>query len=219
MTRLLRTRLVLALALAAGAAAPLGARTVVVTDQDCERMAVISPDAPALSWAAHEYPPGVSTTKYTLPLKAGKSFLIAFPLAAVPKGQRITRAELVVPVASLDGGARRVTVRRVLGDWGAGVNHKYRRQLPKKVEWTKPGAASASDLAAKPTAVLKVESTGEKAVNVTEDVELWYSGAAGNNGWAFTVEEQASSLQLFSPLSTYPNGMGAWKLRITYEPE
>jgi hypothetical protein len=213
---------VLALSLApclvGAVAAPLRAKTIHVTDLDCERMAVISPDAPEMSWAANESPPGLHTTKYTLYLKTGKAFLIVFPLDGIPKGQRITQAELTVPIPSVVG-TQRLTVRRVLGDWGPGVNHKYRRQTPKKVEWDKPGATSATDLAAKASTVLKVDSIGEKTINVTEDIELWYSGAAKNNGWAFRVEEDSSYLHLASPLSTYPNGYGAWKLRITYEPE
>jgi hypothetical protein len=53
-------------------------------------------------------------------------------------------------------------------------------------------------------------------LNVTEDVELWHGGAAPNEGWMLTVEEQGVSLSLLPPsFST----RGSWKLRITYEPQ
>jgi hypothetical protein len=204
--------------LALVATTPAAARTITITDQDCERMAVLNSAAPEVGWTAHEVHPGVYTTKYHLYLKPETTFLLAFPLDSIPKGQRITQAELVVPVHYVDR-ERKLTMRRVLADWGAGVNHQYRRQRPKKAEWAKPGAAGAADCAAKPSAVVKVEAAGDKTVNVTEDVELWYSGAAANNGWAFRFEDQAGYFYLLSPLSTYPAGAGSWKLRITYEPE
>ena len=210
-------RLLAALVLLAFAA-PAPARTIVVTDQDTERMAVIAPAAPDLSWAAIEGAPGVYGTKYTMYLTPGKAFLLALPLDAIPKGQRITRAELILPVHYAVP-EQRVTIRRVLADWGPGVNYKYRRQRPKAVEWAKPGAAGAADCAPKATAVVKADAAGEKTANVTEDVELWYGGAASNHGWALTVEDLYAAIHLLSPLSTYPRGIETWKLRITYEPE
>ncbi len=212
------TRRLLALLLAAATAGTAPARTVVLTDQDTERMAVLSAAAPDVSWAAYELFPGGFTGKYTLNLTPSKTFLLAFPLGGIPRGQRITAAEFLLPVNAV-GSEQRVTVRRVLADWGAGVSHKYRTQRPAPAEWARPGATGASDRAAKATAVLKVDAAGEKAVNVTEDVELWYGGAAANHGWAVTVEDTYGSIQFLSPLSTYPNGAGSWKLRITYEPE
>ena len=212
------TRRLLALLLAAATAGTAPARTILLTDQDTERMAVLAAGAPDLSWAAHELHPGGFTGKYTLHLTPSKSFLIAYPLGGIPRGQRISAAELLMPVHYAVP-EQRVTVRRVLADWGAGVNHKYRKQRPTPVEWARPGATGASDRAAKATAVVKVDAAGEKAVNVTEDVELWYGGAAANHGWAVTVEDTYGNIQFLSPLSTYPNGAGSWKLRVTYEPE
>ena len=54
----------------------------------------------------------------------------------------------------------------------------------------------------------------EESVNVTGDVELWYSGAAENRGWMLTMEDDFY-IRLASP--SYSNH-GSWKLRITYEP-
>jgi hypothetical protein len=213
-----RLRLAVIAALLA-VAAPAPARTIVLTDEDCERMAAICADAPELSWAGDQVGPGVYSTKTTLHLRNGTAFLIAFPLDKLPKGQRITNAELVVPVHYAEG-EHRVTVRRVLGSWGPGVCHRYRMVRPRPVEWARAGAsAPASDCAARATAQLRIDARGEKTVNVTEDVELWYTGAAANQGWVFHAEDQNASLHLVSPVSTYPNGRGAWKLRITYEPE
>jgi hypothetical protein len=200
-------------------AVPAAARTIVLTDEDCERVAALSPDTPRLSWAAEEIYPGVYSTKFSMVLKSGKALLIAFPLDKIPKGQRITNAELVVPVNYVEG-EQRLTVRRILGSWGAGVCYQYRTVRPKPVEWTRPGAtASGSDFAAKATAQVRISDRSPKTVNVTEDVELWYTGAAANQGWMFRLEDQNAHLQLLSPLSHYPAGRGAWKLRITYEPE
>ena len=82
------------------------------------------------SWAANECNPGVYSTKFHAgSLRAGKAFLIAFPLDKVPKGQRITNAELVIPVHHVES-EQRLTIRRILGDWGAGVCYKYRMRSP-----------------------------------------------------------------------------------------
>jgi hypothetical protein len=195
------------------------ARTIVITDEDCERMAAIASEAPRLSWAAYESGPGTWTTQFWLDLRTSRSLLIAFPLDKIPKGQRITNAELVFIVAHVEND-QRLTFRRILGDWGIGVCHDYRMVRPKKLTWGMAGArALSTDCAAKASAVARISSKGEKSVNVTEDVELWYTGAAKNQGWIVRVEDQSSSLQLYSPLSWYPSGRGKWQLRITYEPE
>ena len=80
-------------------------------------------------------------------------------------------------------------------------------------------AAPSADCAAKATAHVHINAIGDRTINVTEDVELWYTGGAGNHGWVFRIEDQSAQLQLLSPLSSYPAGRGSWKLRITYEPE
>jgi hypothetical protein len=200
------------------AASPLWARTIVITDEECERMAFISADHPRLSWVAREIEPGVFTTRYDMPLGRGRAFLICYPLSKIPKGQRIVRAELVVPLYT-DLGEQRLQVRRVVGDWGAGVCHEYRRVRPKKESWAKPGARDAvAD--ARPSVSVRVRAgTKEQVVNVTEDVELWYTGAAPNQGWLILPEFDDGQISCVSPLSDFPLGYGRWKLSITYEPE
>jgi hypothetical protein len=202
-----------------GLASPVQARTIVLTDEDCERIAALSPDAPRLSWAIAEAGPAVYSNKSVLQLRNGRAFLIAFPLDKIPKGQRITNAELIMPVHFVEG-EERVTIRRILGNWGAGVCYRHRMIRPKLVDWAQPGASAPSaDCAAKASAQVRINAIGDKTVNVTEDIELWYTGAAANQGWMFRVEDQNSQIQLLWPLSTYPAGRGRWKLRITYEPE
>jgi hypothetical protein len=111
----------------------------------------------------------------------------------------------------------RLYVWRLLPEWGAGVCHQYRTQRPAKAEWAAPGArGGGTDRATRPTVVLPLTSAGEKVVNVTQDVELWYTGAAPNNGWLLTAEDADALIRLDSPLW---NARGRWKLRITYEPQ
>jgi hypothetical protein len=59
-------------------------------------------------------------------------------------------------------------------------------------------------------------NSGEVTMNVTQDVELWYSGAAPNHGWILTAEDADLFLRMSSPFWGSPKG---WKLRITFEPE
>jgi hypothetical protein len=188
----------------------------VLTDEDCEQMAVISAEAPRLSWAAYEVTPGEFYTVF-IDLFPQRSFLIRYPLERIPKGQKITHAEWVLSVQTFSpAGGQRVSVRRLLAEWGPGVNHRDRMLRPKPVPWAVPGARGAADRAAKPSALVRVTTAGEQVVNVTEDVELWYSGAAVNHGWVLTTDDEQGYVRLNSPLWTGP---GASKLRITYEPE
>jgi hypothetical protein len=197
--------------------APLSARTIVLTDEDCDDMAVISEDAPNLSWAMYESSTSVYST-YVVQLTSKRAVLVRYPLDKIPKGQRITSAEWVVPVSYL-AGTPHWQLRRVLVDWGIGVCHKYRQTYPKKVKWSKPGARGiSSDRALKPTAKVKLTEVKDVAFNVTEDVELWYSGGTANNGWILT-EENDGIIQMPGPLSPWVSGKGRWKLRITYEPK
>ena len=73
----------------------------------------------------------------------------------------------------------------------------------------------AKDRAARPSAVFRSAGVGEKTVNVTEDVELWYSGGAANHGWMLGVEDAEGFVRSAAPVWSGPD----WKLRITYEPE
>jgi hypothetical protein len=193
---------------------PAPAKTVVLTDEDCELMAAISASAPTLSWAGYEGSTGNFAPVY-IQLTKGEAFLIRYPIEKViPKGQRITQAEWIVPVVYC-ASEQKLYVHRLLGDWGVGVCHKYRSVRPKPVEWTKPGATGpSSDRAIKPSATVRVKDIGDTTINVTQDVELWYGGAAKNSGWMLTVEDN-SFLRFSSPVWT---SHGNWKLRITYEP-
>jgi hypothetical protein len=199
-------------------AAPASARTIVITDEDCDKMANISAEAPRLSWGGYPSSNGVFTT-FVVTLTKGRSLLLCYPLDRIPKGQRITSAELVLPVNYI-AGEPHLQVRRLLADWGTGVCHKYRRAYPKKVPWTKPGAGSvSSDVALKRSGAQKITAIGKQTISVTEDVELWYTGGASNRGWIVNLEENGSFVQMPSPLSPWVPGKGAFKLRITYEPE
>ena len=179
-------------------------------------MAAIDEVAPRQSWAA--YLPWTATY-YTSAVEIvhGRSFLIRFSFDQVPPGQRITHAECVVPVRTYSGTEPRFYVWRILADWGPGVCHVYRAVLPDEVKWAVPGArGGSSDRATRPSAIVKLQSVGEQVINVTEDVELWYTGAAPNYGWILTVEDRGISARFSSPAW---DGVQAWKLRITYEPE
>ena len=198
-------------------AGPLSARTIELSDFDCDRMGVISPQAPRSSWAMTELGPGEFTTTL-LDLRAERAFLVRFPLTRIPEGQRIARAEWIVPVDLISSVAEvKLHVRRVLGEWGPGVCYDFRTQRPKPIKWNQPGAKGVStDRASQPSAVVTVPGSGELTINVTEDVELWYSGVAENQGWIVTVEDPTALVRLGSPLWS---GQGKYKLRITYEPE
>jgi hypothetical protein len=191
------------------------AKTIVLTDEDCEEMAAINAQAPLLGWASFEVGSGGHSSVY-IELVRDRSFLIRYPIEkAIPKGQRITQAEWTLPVAYC-ASEQKLHVHRLIGDWGVGVCHKYRSVRPKKVEWNTAGAKGAStDRAIKPSAVARVSTIADVTINVTQDVELWYTGAAKNAGWIIEVEENGF-LRFSSPTWTT---RGNWKLRITYEPE
>jgi hypothetical protein len=210
-----RTRLCLGL-LALFVAANLEARTITLLDSDCDHIAVIAEDAPRLSWAGYEVLTGAYDS-YLVDLAPKKALLIRFPLDKIPKGQRITRAELMLPIQLASAGEQKIHVRRLLTDWGAGVCHQYRTTRPTKVEWKEAGARGVStDRAPKDSAVARFNGVVEVLINLTEDVELWYTGAGKNHGWMLTVEDDEVLVRLGSPIG---HGKGKWKLRITFEPE
>lgn len=192
------------------------AKTVVLTAESCDRMAAISEAAPRQSWAMNERVSGEFDTS-RVQLAEGHSFLVRFSLAAIPPGQRIAHGELTLPVADFAGNEPRFYVWRLLAAWDAGVCHQYRSARPKLLAWTKPGARGlSSDRATRPTDIVRVAKS-PVTVNVTEDVLLWYTGGAQNNGWMLTVEDPALAVYLTSPVASM-DGRRAWKLRITYEP-
>ena len=201
-------------AVSAAAATPLLGRTIELTDADADRIAAIGPEAPRMGWAAHEAAPGIFTTDH-LTLRPKASLLIRVPLDKIPPGMRITKAEwtIMVPWASVN--EPKLYVWRLLSDWGVGACYLYRTVKPEPVPWNQEGARGpASDRAERPSVVETCKIGKPVTLNVTEDVELWYTGAAQNNGWMFTVEDEIQ-LRLNPP--TYTT-RGTWKLRITYEP-
>lgn len=198
----------------ATAAVPARARTIVITDAACDRMAMIAAVAPRMSWACNPIEAKGFTSEGIL-LRPEAAFLIRFPLDAIPKGQRIVKAELLIPPGTFHKPGPRIHLHRVLADWGPGVCWLYRTTKPNRVPWAVDGCAgSSTDRAPRPTAILRPEKPGEIAVNVTEDVERWNSGGTPNNGWRLTCEDD-TLVGLPSPVWQAPN---SWKLRITYEP-
>jgi hypothetical protein len=179
-------------------------------------VAILCAEAPRTSWAGFEGTSGLFSDFY-VDLYATRAFLIRYPIDQIPKGQRITSAEWTLPVNYLLPAAEhRLYVRRLLKEWGPGVSHQYRMVRPKKEEWAVPGARGAgSDRVAKASVVVRVAVAREPIVNVTEDVELWYSGAAANHGWILNNEDEGRLVRLNRP--TW-GGIPTWKLRITYEP-
>lgn len=201
--------------LIATTALPARARTIVITDTACDKMAMIAAVAPRMSWAYRPTEPEQGFNSDGILLRPEAAFLIRFPLDAIPKDQRIVKAELLVPLGQFHKPGPRVFVHRVLADWGPGVCWLYRETRPVKVPWAAAGCAgSSTDRAPRPTATLRPEKPGEFAVNVTEDVERWNSGGTPNNGWMFTCDDD-TLVGLPSPIWSAPN---SWKLRITYEP-
>lgn len=206
----------IALGLLLGLATALPAKTIILTDEDCERAAFIQAGAPRWSWGGYDVTTSSQSTSLFY-MYTDRAFLICFPLDKIPKGQKILKADLSFKTNLQTPGEQKLHLRRILAPWGAGVCWQYASIRPKKVEWKQPGARGAgSDRAARASAVVRTTEGGEKVVNVTEDVELWYTGAAANHGWAITQEDPDAYVILHSPVWT---SRGSWKLRITYEPE
>lgn len=209
-----RHRLAILLLLAFAATVP--AKTIILSDMDCERMAFIQAGAPRWSWGGYDVSTSAQSTGQ-LYMYSDRAFLICFPLEKIPKGQKILKAELTFTSILQNPGEQKLHLRRILAPWGAGVCWQYASIRPKKVEWKQAGGRGAgSDRAAKASAVIRTSEGGEKVVNVTEDVELWYTGAAANHGWMLSMEDPDVYVSLMSPVWS---NRGSWKLRITYEPE
>src|SRR4051812_47990109 len=119
-------------------ALPVSARTIALTAEDADAMASISAAAPRLSWVMSPPINIVFNTQPTLYWESRISVLMRIPIADhIPKGQRVTKAELTIAPSYL-AGSPEIHVRRLLADWGTGVCHQYARTYPKKVEWTQP---------------------------------------------------------------------------------
>ena len=198
------------------------ARTITLTAESCDQMACLSANAPRLSWAMIQSGPGVFNAHPQFQFSGKQALLMRFPFTdIIPKGQRITKAEFTINPTYLAGTAAHVQIRRVLAEWGTGVCHQYRLTHPQKLEWSQPGGRGAgTDRAAKDTALIKVTKVGEYTVDVTEDVELWYTGASANRGWILTLEKDGEHIYLPSPYTVgYVGGAKAWKMQITFEPQ
>src|SRR5947207_11024952 len=92
----------------------LHAKTIILTDEDCERMAAIGSEAPRLSWVGYESTPGEFNGIY-IDLVPSRAFLIRYPLEKIPKGQRITSAEWSIPVILISPASeQKLHIRRII---------------------------------------------------------------------------------------------------------
>ena len=201
----------LCVVLLAFGAPPLVARTIIIKADALDAFATLSETNVRNGWATYNY----DNTRYINSATGGApttSYLLRYSLDQIPKGMRITRAEWTIAhnVAST-----KVNVWRVLADWGIGACFQYRTTYPKKQEWSVAGARGKStDRATNPTASGQFVNGQFLTVNVTQDVEMWYSGAAPNRGWLITFD---GSALLHSP--THGGHRHKWQLTVTYEPE
>ncbi len=203
------------------AALPAFARTITITAEDCDQIACLSAEAPRLSWAMVHAGSGVFNGQPRLHWSGKMTLLMRFPITdIVPKGQRITKAELTIMPDYLAGSAAHLHIRRAVAEWGTGVCHQYRMTYPTKLEWAQPGGRGAgADRTVKDSATIKVTKVGSYTVDVTEDIELWYTGGAPNRGWIMNLDE-GEHMYLPSPYTTSHHGGGKnWKLQLTYEPQ
>ena len=196
-----------------------GARTITLTAEDCDKMAVLSAKVPRLGWAAIQANTGVYSAENSLQLFPDMALLMRFSLQPIPKNQRITKAEFTMPTDYV-AGKPDLSVRRLVADWGIGVCHLYRQTYPQKIEWAQPGGrGAATDRHNKDSALFRIEKVGDHTVDVTEDVELWYTNAVPNRGWILAIENQSGPFYSPSPYSPRYNSGKRWKLQITFEPQ
>lgn len=210
-------RLLAAVALLFPWAAPVAARTMTLTGGDCEDVAILNSDVPRMSYGV-VIDNGVVRADHNLRLYNNTAVLLRYPIERIPQGQRITKAELTLTVNYLYANSNEIAVRRLLSPWGAGVCHDFRQAFPEKLPWAEPGArGDGKDRVAKPSAVFKVEKIAEYTIDVTEDIDLWYTGGAVNRGWIVTAD--VGGIHLLPPYSPSFGGSNQWRLRITHEPE
>jgi hypothetical protein len=197
-------------------------RTIEMTCFDLTGFAVISPEAPLQGWVGT----GQSMTadkwgnfsSASIDVIPPRSMLVRFDLSQIPKGMQITNAELVVPVSYQPGVVVRLSVFRLMAEWGVGVCEKFRMRRPQELPWGEAGARGAgTDRTVNPTAHVELSRVATEArINVTGDVELWYSGGASNQGWIFIGDDPGQWVRIVSPIYS---GREGWRLRITYEPK
>lgn len=194
----------------------LHARTITIEDSKITHIAHVGPEVPQASWIGSTSTTGIYTTSM-LEMTPGRRLLIQYPLDQIPAGQRIVSAQWVFPVTYAPFDAQRLFVWRVLQPWGLGVNLAMRIQVPNPIPWSSPGAdAPGIDRAITPTATIPINGAQEYVIDVTQDVELWYTGVAPNHGWVMALDEGNRYVRLASPLYT---NKSVFTLRITYEPE
>ena len=187
------------------------ARTIIIKSDALDSFAALSETNVRNGWACYNY----DNTRYINSAAGGgpgTCYLLRYSLDQIPKGMRITRAEWTIAhnVASTT-----VHVWRVLPEWGIGACFQYRTTYPKKQEWSVAGVRGKStDRATNPTASGTFVNGQLLTVNVTQDVEMWYTGAAPNRGWLITFDGFAL---LHSP--THGGHRHKWQLTVTYEPE
>jgi len=207
-----RLRACLPVLLLAGFIFSASARTITLKPEAIDAFATLSESHPRSGWAAQQIDPSLYVSNP--PIGApNTSCLIRYSFDQIPKGNRITHAEWVIPAGP--AAASTVSVWRVIAEWGIGVCHQFRMVHPKRLEWSVPGARGRSvDRATRPTGSGKFGPGAlQITVNVTQDVELWHSGAAPNRGWLLTFDSPSI---IISPTHA---GRQQWQLRITYEPE
>ncbi|MEO6053182.1 MAG: hypothetical protein ABIP97_04145, partial [Chthoniobacterales bacterium] len=108
-------------------------RTISLHPEDIDMAATIVEEGPRHGWASYttESAPGVFRNNPVL-ISMTHSFLIRYSLDKIPKGQRITNAELSLGVGGFSKSAR-LFIWRIVADWGVGVNNIYRMQRPKQL--------------------------------------------------------------------------------------
>ena len=211
-------RLLPLLLLAFLACLPLAsARTIILEGDQIDRLAGLDAGAPKISMALGQTW-GEVRVAHEVRITTERRIFMRWSLAAIPPKQKIAHAELILDVGVVAGKEPRLYLWRGVADWGLGACYDYRLlQDGKKLPWARPGAGGIGlDRAVRPTGIARLEGPGEQIINVTEDVELWYSGAVNNNGWLLSVEDPGVIVVMSSPLWV---GAPRWRLRITYEPE
>ncbi len=192
------------------------ARTITLTLNDCDLFATISSQAAAHGWAGTHVHAHFSDSKI-VNASGQEAILLRFKLDRIPKDQRIVRAELLLPLApKVSSRNARLHLWRLQQPWGVGINHRFRSLRPEAAMWTEPGARGiGSDRASRPSVQMRLTNeSGEIALNVLSDVELWHSGSAKEYGWMLCTEDLQEIVGFQAPLGVPDQ----WKLRITYEP-
>src|SRR5690349_8014929 len=111
--------------------APVAARTITLTGGDCDDVAILNSDVPRISFGVVT-DNGVVRADHDLRRYTNTAVLLRYPIEKIPKGQRITKAELTLAVNYLYANQNEIAVRRLLTPWGTGVCHDFRQSFPEK---------------------------------------------------------------------------------------